>query len=267
MNAFPTAPIVVDAARAAAGNLRSTLGRHANRLWALLATVPATVSGPLPRTFLKDSAEVAFHSPIAVAECMMVIQGSLTGHGVLEMAGSDPAALTGLCVLAANAGVGPGMGEDGGLSNSLMMLQPDARMSVARSLTEWPSSVAQSARACWLAFLQGQSQPAFLPDEVQASAVSLSPTHHEALGMGGLRKVLSLAPPELCCSFDRQLLTDPVRSPYGHVFEYTVLAWVLSQNGGSCPITNQPLTLESCQRDEDLKVKATSWSWTTWLGW
>merc|ERR1719199_1635135 len=106
--------------------------------------------------------------------------------------------------------------------------------------------------------MQGQASPAFAAEQ-QALAVALAPAHLDALGMGGLRKLLTKAPPELCCSLDRQLLTDPVRSPYGHAFEYTVLAWTLAQNGGSCPITGNPLTIESCRRDEELQQQAASW--------
>lgn len=201
---------------------------------------------------------MAFRSPVAMAECANLIRGSLADGQIMQAAGGDPFQATALCVLAANSGIGVGVGDDGGLSHVLQTLQPDVRMSVALKLSEWPGPVAQSARACWLAFLQGQALPAFAPDQMQAP-VSLTPAHQQALGMGGLRKVLSTAPPELCCALDRQVLTDPLRSPYGHAFEYTVLAWTLVQNGGSCPITGQPLTLESCRRDEELQQQAASW--------
>jgi len=257
IGAFPAAPLIVEAARGAAGNVRGTLGRHGQALWAMFATVPT--SGQLPRSFLKDCSDIAFRSPVAVPECMSLVRAVLAGgHQVLEVAGADPAPLTALCMLAANAGVVPGSPDDGGLVHAVGLLQPEVRMLVAGRMGEWTGSVAQSGRACWMAYMQGLASPAFVPEQMEA-AVTLRPDHQQALGMAGLRKVLTQAPAELCCALDKQLLTDPVRSPYGHNFEYTVLAWTLSQNGGTCPITGQPLSLDSCQRDEQLQQQAASW--------
>merc|ERR1719321_2342140 len=171
---------------------------------------------------------------------------------MLEVAGADPVPATSLCILCGNAGVVPGSQNDGGLGHALSLLQPDVRILIAGRMQEWTGSVAHVARGCWMAHLQGQAAPAFIPEEMQAP-VTLTPAHQQALGMSGLRKVLTKAPPELCCAMDRQLLTDPVRSPYGHAFEHTVLAWHLAQNGGLCPVTGQPLSLEQCQRDENLQ--------------
>jgi hypothetical protein len=270
INNFPSAPFLVASARSASGTLRSQLAYHASKLWAVLATVPpslSSVQAPMPRSFLRDCSAIAFHSPMDQAEVLDLIRGSLTGNNVVENAGTDPVPLASLLVLAANAGVGPGIGDDAGLSQSLATLQPEVKTLVAARLAEWIFSVAQTPRACWLAFLQGQAQPAFAAECDVFPATELSMENHQALGLMGLRKVWNTSPPELCCALDRQLLTDPVRSPYGHAFEYTVLAWALSQNPNACPVTGQPLAMESCQRDEELKAKATSWTWTTWLGW
>jgi len=257
MHSFSSAVLVVEASRGAASNVRNTMGKHGQALWSLLSTVPA--AGQLPRSFLKECSEIAYRSPVALPECMALVRACLSGnHQILEIAGADPAPLTALCVLVGNAGVAPGSGDDGGLAHSLSLLQPEVRALVAGRMAEWPYSVSDGARSCWMSYMQGAAMPGFVPDGMDAP-VSLTPAHQQALGMAGLRKVLTKAPPELCCCLDRQLLTDPVRSPYGQAFEYTVLAWTLAQNGGMCPITGQPMTLESCRRDEELQQQAASW--------
>eukprot|EP00929_Paragymnodinium_shiwhaense_P074374 TRINITY_DN38057_c0_g1_i2.p1 TRINITY_DN38057_c0_g1~~TRINITY_DN38057_c0_g1_i2.p1 ORF type:complete len:685 (-),score=131.37 TRINITY_DN38057_c0_g1_i2:105-2159(-) len=47
----------------------------------------------------------------------------------------------------------------------------------------------------------------------------------------GLRELLREAPEHLRCQLDGRLLTDPVRSPHGHVFERSVLATELKRTG------------------------------------
>lgn len=75
----------------------------------------------------------------------------------------------------------------------------------------------------------------------------------------GLRDVVQNAPKELRCSLDNKLLCDPVISPGGIVFERSTLARWLQKNGGTCPITGQPLSLDECQRSADLRRKVTEW--------
>lgn len=251
IGAFSNAPIIVEAARMAAASIRATLGLHNNRLWALLATVPST--GRTPRSFPKDCSELAFRSPAAVAECASLVRGCLSDSSTVM----DPGSLTALCVFAANVGMGPTADTDGGLSATLLSLQPDARNLVASRLAEWTGPVTQNAQVCWLQFLQG-SQPlvSSWDDTGMAPAMALGPEHCRSLGMGGLKELMNAAPVELSCSLDRQLLTNPMRSPYGHAFEYSVLTSALAQNGQLCPMTGQPLSIESCQNDWGLKKQA-----------
>merc|ERR1712080_304533 len=75
----------------------------------------------------------------------------------------------------------------------------------------------------------------------------------------GLRDLMCNVPPELACAVDGRLLVDPVRSPYGQVFERTVLERALNASGGLCPITRQPLALEQCPRDAGLRKQALAW--------
>jgi len=255
----PSAPIVAEAARFAAASIRESLALHRDRLWVLLATVPST--GRMPRSFLKDCSELAFRSPVPMPEFTNLVRSCLAHCNAL--ATTDTSSLTGLCVFAANAGLEPGISclaeaDDGGLSASLQSLEPNARKQVSSRLAEWAGPVSHREQASWLAFLQ-ETQPPPSPwtdSAIVAPAIPLSPDHCQALGIGGLKELLNGAPTDLCCSLDRLLLTNPVRSPYGHTFEYPVLASALAQNGHVCPVTGQPLSLANCQHDWDVKRRA-----------
>jgi len=62
-------------------------------------------------------------------------------------------------------------------------------------------------------------------------------------------------PEDMRCAIDGKVCTNPVRSPYGHLFEKkTVERWM--QNCGSvCPVTSQPLRLEDLQPDGEMKKR------------
>eukprot|EP00928_Gymnodinium_smaydae_P030309 TRINITY_DN22581_c0_g1_i1.p1 TRINITY_DN22581_c0_g1~~TRINITY_DN22581_c0_g1_i1.p1 ORF type:complete len:109 (-),score=12.70 TRINITY_DN22581_c0_g1_i1:89-415(-) len=86
-------------------------------------------------------------------------------------------------------------------------------------------------------------------------ACLFSPSHRAALSLNGLKQLLNGAPMELCCSVDQKLMTNPLRSPYGHAFELSVLAYTLAYNGNVCPLTGQPLSMDSCSPDGNLKLQ------------
>merc|ERR1712232_873989 len=75
----------------------------------------------------------------------------------------------------------------------------------------------------------------------------------------GMRDLLHSAPAGLRCTLDGRLLTDPVRSPDGHVFERSVLAQALAKRDGICPVTGKTLSLTDCHRDADLRRDALAW--------
>merc|ERR1712232_476711 len=75
----------------------------------------------------------------------------------------------------------------------------------------------------------------------------------------GLRDLVCSVPPEIACAVDGRLLVDPVRSPYGQVFERSVLQRALLASGGVCPITRQPLSLDQCPRDATTRKQALAW--------
>ena len=54
-------------------------------------------------------------------------------------------------------------------------------------------------------------------------------------------------------------MTQPVRSPYGHVFEkQTIEAW-LQQNGEKCPMTGKPLTSADLELDVEMRKEITAY--------
>ncbi|KAE8877013.1 hypothetical protein PF005_g3702 [Phytophthora fragariae] len=66
-------------------------------------------------------------------------------------------------------------------------------------------------------------------------------------------------PPEFKCAVSLKLLKDPMRSPYGQVFERQVIeAWFLDF-GNRCPLTGQPLTLQQLVSDEKLREEIREW--------
>lgn len=247
---YPNANLVVEAARGAAEQIRERLSTHGSSLWALLAEVSS--SGQSSQSFLRACSEIAFRSTIPVSEITHFIRETLGTQ-------TDTRTLASLCIIAANAEVSPACEDDGELSRTLGMLQPDARLLVADDLSRWEGIVQHETLACWLAFLRGEELPCVsVAESFVAAAWPLQPSHHMALSMTGLKDLLRGAPPELSCILDKQLLTNPVRSPYGHTFEYTVLSSALAQNGNMCPISGQPLALTDCHYDWQLKRSADS---------
>merc|ERR1711861_48772 len=63
------------------------------------------------------------------------------------------------------------------------------------------------------------------------------------------------APKEYRCEIDGKVMTHPLRSPYGNVFEKKTLEKWVSSCGSVCPITGNNLRLEDCQVDQELKKK------------
>lgn len=62
-------------------------------------------------------------------------------------------------------------------------------------------------------------------------------------------------PEDMRCALDGKVLTNPVRSPYGHVFEKKTLERWFNNCGSVCPLTSKPLRLEECQPDPDMKKR------------
>jgi len=67
------------------------------------------------------------------------------------------------------------------------------------------------------------------------------------------------APQEYLCELTQNLLRDPVRTPYGHVFEKKIIAAWFKTHGSICPLTGQPLAPNELRLDDELKNKITEW--------
>ena len=59
-------------------------------------------------------------------------------------------------------------------------------------------------------------------------------------------------PANLLCAINRHLLREPVRSPYGDVFERETIETWLRTLGSVCPITGRALRQEDLVPDDDV---------------
>eukprot|EP00750_Incisomonas_marina_P028559 INCI6764.2.p1 GENE.INCI6764.2~~INCI6764.2.p1 ORF type:complete len:587 (+),score=97.44 INCI6764.2:61-1761(+) len=67
------------------------------------------------------------------------------------------------------------------------------------------------------------------------------------------------APPDhFLCPITTSLMSQPVRTTYGHTFERSAIAiWVSAHQ--TCPLTRQKLVLDQLEADNDLKVQIMAW--------
>ncbi|EQC42122.1 hypothetical protein SDRG_00962 [Saprolegnia diclina VS20] len=66
-------------------------------------------------------------------------------------------------------------------------------------------------------------------------------------------------PTEFRCAITKKLLQDPLKSPYGHVFERKVVEKWFNNYGSRCPVTGEPLGLGQLVPDEALKTEISAW--------
>ncbi|EGZ16607.1 hypothetical protein PHYSODRAFT_500204 [Phytophthora sojae] len=66
-------------------------------------------------------------------------------------------------------------------------------------------------------------------------------------------------PPEFKCAVSLKLMKDPMRSPYGQVFERQVIEAWFRDFGNRCPLTGEPLTLLQLVSDETLREEIREW--------
>ncbi|RHY39235.1 hypothetical protein DYB35_006809 [Aphanomyces astaci] len=67
-------------------------------------------------------------------------------------------------------------------------------------------------------------------------------------------------PAEFKCAITHKLLVDPVKSPYGHVFERSVIEKWIQDYGHRCPISGEPLGLAQLTPQVQLKEDIASWN-------
>lgn len=66
-------------------------------------------------------------------------------------------------------------------------------------------------------------------------------------------------PPSFKCAVSRKLLREPMRSPFGHVFEREVMQAWFRDFGNRCPLTGEPLTMHQLVLDEKLRQEIAAW--------
>mmetsp|Transcript_40165 Transcript_40165/g.63763 ORF Transcript_40165/g.63763 Transcript_40165/m.63763 type:complete len:734 (-) Transcript_40165:217-2418(-) len=81
-----------------------------------------------------------------------------------------------------------------------------------------------------------------------------SPTNKKSKGKIRIasRSVVE-CPDEMRCAIDGKVCIDPVRSPYGHLFEKKTLDKWMQNCGSVCPVTSKPLRAEECAPDHEMK--------------
>lgn len=62
-------------------------------------------------------------------------------------------------------------------------------------------------------------------------------------------------PDDMRCAVDGKVMINPVRSPYGHCFEKKTLERWIQNCGSVCPVSAQPLRLDECQPDAEMKKR------------
>jgi hypothetical protein len=70
---------------------------------------------------------------------------------------------------------------------------------------------------------------------------------------------ISDCPEEFKCGIDGKIVTQPLRTPAGHVFEQKTLETWFITCGSVCPVSNAPLRLEECVHDKELQKRVVKW--------
>lgn len=234
---------LLQACHVAAAHLRDVLNHvcHADRLWKILCDT--LLETGLVRSFLRDCSELALATPgqnVAAFLRTAALQEDI-----------DLAALPVLCCIAANAHLVPSQVAE--FTTRLLELDDKEQCIVARELEGWRGPVVSDTKAAWLALLRAvPAPPVDAPPAPPPTPLPQTP-QRRVLAMGGLEELFVEAPANMSCALDGLLLTDPVISPHGHVFDHASLAAALAQNGGLCPFTGNPLRVDMCIPDADRK--------------
>jgi len=93
-----------------------------------------------------------------------------------------------------------------------------------------------------------------LPALLQEAAAPQKPKKEKAKIRIESRSVVD-CPEDMRCAVDGKVMVNPVRSPYGHYFERKTLERWMANCGSVCPITQQPLRIEDCQPDAEMKKR------------
>lgn len=59
---------------------------------------------------------------------------------------------------------------------------------------------------------------------------------------------------QLTCPITKQVIKNPVRTPYGHLFERLAIQYHVRQYK-NCPVTRKPLTIDDLKWDKEAAEK------------
>lgn len=216
-------------------------------LWDILA--PAAL---VSRSFSRDCVRLSYIVPPSSEHVC-----SFLGRCLSDETAIDSFTIAALVAFAANAGCTPGSDAAQALVEVLAHLAIEVQAQVAGHLQHWSGPIHADVLVSWTTLVN------FMPSgtgEVEQkrglAAAALSPATPT---VPSLRDLLSDAPSGFLCCLDGRLLVDPVRSPSGHIFERSSLKRALEGNGGICPISQAPLTMEECLRDVELRAEILRW--------
>lgn len=103
----------------------------------------------------------------------------------------------------------------------------------------------------------GEARPASLLGDLP-SLVTAQPAEPRKKAKSKIRiesRSVVDCPEEMRCTIDGKVCVNPVRSPYGHLFERKTLERWFMNCGSVCPVTQRPLRLEDCEPDADMKKR------------
>lgn len=255
---------ILAAAQRASEVLAQHLSSCADSLWRFLAEAPSAFGVYLQVQFIHDCADLAFSVPPPDRGVCFL--------GACTASFSDPGSAAALCILVANAGMQ--LDEPGAFSfkEALVGVLATSRELVDTRCNTWRGPIKRCMFQNWAAFMGTSTgdpvvstSPEVVVGEAAALCFSSQPVHIAAAAApatvrtGRLGEIVRDAPAAFRCSFDGQLMMDPVRSPFGHVFERISLVGALNASDGHCPITGQLLSITDCERVPELRRQITTW--------
>lgn len=80
------------------------------------------------------------------------------------------------------------------------------------------------------------------------------------LSPAGGGKDIREVPQEFLCEISKRPLVDPVVTPFGNVFERSVIANWMERNGSICPLTGQPLSKSELREATEVRARMEKWT-------
>lgn len=255
LGAFSVASVHPDASELT-DTILAQIRQRSTDIWVILS-----LACPDTKDFAKACAALAYVAPPPKHARLVLLQSYFENpFGGRQQLLVDPWALVALIAFAANAGCSP---CDDILSSTLAGLDSKSQARLCSRLEHWRGPVRALAVKPWMDLLSVHIGEVSEEEDRPLPAQVLQPTATRTAAPAppapSLRELARGAPPEFCCTLDGRILIDPISSPAGHIFERSVLVRALQGNGGLCPITGTPLTLEQCPRDKEMRKRIQQW--------